>query len=120
MTSLTTLKRANTASRKCTGIMQPIWGTRRVILAFFAALSFSRFDGEANIELIKFRNPPDENGIQKPFANTPGIRHIAFVVEDIEAVLAKLRKNGAEIFNGVQQYEDSYKLCYLCGPEGLF
>ena len=67
-------------------------------------------DGEANIELIKFRNPPDENGIQKPFANTLGIRHIAFVVEDIEAVVAKLRKNGAEIFNGVQQYQDSYKL----------
>ena len=40
-------------------------------------------------------------------------------MEDIEAVLAKLRKNGAEIFNGVQQYEDSYKLCYLRGPEGI-
>ena len=82
-------------------------------------MSFSRFDGEANIELIKFRNPPDEKGIQQTSANTLGIRHIAFVVEDIEAVLAKLRKNGAEIFNGVQQYEDSYKLCYLLGRDGI-
>jgi catechol 2,3-dioxygenase-like lactoylglutathione lyase family enzyme len=76
-------------------------------------------DGEANIELIKFYTPSDENGIQKPFANTLGIRHIAFVVEDIEAVVAKLKKKGAEIFSEVQHYEDSYKLCYVRGPEGI-
>ena len=95
------------------------WVRAALFWLFSRLWAFHRFDGKANIELIKFRNPPDENGIQKPFANTLGIRHIAFVVEDIEAVLAKLRKNCAEIFNGVQQYEDSYKLCYLCGPEGI-
>ncbi|CRK82882.1 VOC family protein [Neobacillus massiliamazoniensis] len=76
-------------------------------------------DGQANIELFKFYTPSDEQDIQKPFANTLGIRHIAFAVEDIEAVVAKLKKKGTEIFSEIQQYEDSYKLCYVRGPEGI-
>jgi 4-hydroxyphenylpyruvate dioxygenase-like putative hemolysin len=52
-------------------------------------------------------------------ANTPGIRHIAFVVEDIEAVVAKLKKKGPEIFGEIQNYEESYKLCYVRGPGGI-
>ena len=75
--------------------------------------------GEAGIELIKFSTPADERGIQPSFANTLGIRHIAFAVEDIEAVVAKLKKHGTEIFSEIQHYEDSYKLCYVRGPEGI-
>lgn len=76
-------------------------------------------DGETNIELVKYYTPSDENGIQKPFANTLGIRHIAFVVEDIDALVAKLKKKGIEFFSEVYRYEDSYKLCYIRGPEGI-
>ena len=76
-------------------------------------------DGQAWIELIKFYTPSDEKDIQQPFANTLGIRHIAFAVEDIEAVVAKLKKKGTEIFSEIQQYEESYKLCYVRGPEGI-
>ncbi len=76
-------------------------------------------DGEANIELVKFYMPSDEKGMQRPLANTLGIRHIAFVVEDIEAVVAKLKKKGAELFGEIQNYENAYKLCYVCGPEGI-
>jgi catechol 2,3-dioxygenase-like lactoylglutathione lyase family enzyme len=76
-------------------------------------------DGQANLELAKFHAPSDERGIQQCFANTLGIRHIAFVVEDIEAVVAKLKRNGREIFSEIQQYEESYKLCYVRGPEGI-
>jgi catechol 2,3-dioxygenase-like lactoylglutathione lyase family enzyme len=76
-------------------------------------------DGEANIELIQFYRPTSEKDIQRPLANTPGIRHIAFVVEDIEAVVAKLKKQGAEIVGRIQNYEDTYKLCYIRGPEGI-
>lgn len=47
-------------------------------------------DGETNIELVKFYRPSDEKGVQRPLANTLGIRHIAFAVEDIEAVVAKI------------------------------
>jgi 4-hydroxyphenylpyruvate dioxygenase-like putative hemolysin len=52
-------------------------------------------DGEANIKLVKFHTPSDEKGMQRPLANTLGIRHIAFAVEDIEAIVAKLKENGA-------------------------
>ena len=61
----------------------------------------------------------NEQDIQKPLANTLGIRHIAFAVEDIEAVVAKLKKMGTEIFSEIKQYEESYKLCYVRGPEGI-
>ncbi|RPJ24491.1 MAG: VOC family protein [Chloroflexi bacterium] len=76
-------------------------------------------DGETNIELSKFHSPTDENGIQHPLANTLGIRHIAFAVEDIEALVAKMEKNGAELIGEIQNYENSYKLCYVRGPEGI-
>lgn len=76
-------------------------------------------DGQAWIELVKFYTPSDEKDIQQPSANTLGIRHICFAVEDIETIVAKLKKKGKEIFSDIQQYEESYKLCYVRGPEGI-
>jgi catechol 2,3-dioxygenase-like lactoylglutathione lyase family enzyme len=75
--------------------------------------------GQAWIELVKFYQPSDEKDIQQPCANTLGIRHICFAVEDIEAIVSKLKKKGTEIFSEIQQYEESYKLCYVRGPEGI-
>ncbi len=51
--------------------------------------------------------------------DTPGIRHIAFAVEDIDAVVAGLRARGAELVGELERYEDSYRLCYVRGPEGV-
>lgn len=76
-------------------------------------------DGGANIELIHFHRPPAEEGMQQSVVNTPGIRHLAFVVEDIEAVVAKLSGHGAELVGKIQNFEDTYKLCYMRGPEGI-
>lgn len=76
-------------------------------------------DGQTWIELVKFYSPSDETDIQKSFANTLGIRHICFAVEDIEAIIAKLKEKGTETFSEIQQYEESYKLCYVRGPEGI-
>jgi catechol 2,3-dioxygenase-like lactoylglutathione lyase family enzyme len=76
-------------------------------------------DSQASIEIIKFYRPSDEKGIQQPLANTLGMRHIAFVVEDIDAAVAKLKKGGTEVFGEVPRFEDSYKLCYVRGPEGI-
>lgn len=76
-------------------------------------------NGEANLELVKFYTPSDDKGIQQSFANTLGIRHIAFAVEDIESITAKLKKKGAELVGEIQTYEDAYKLCYVRGPEGI-
>ena len=73
-------------------------------------------DGEANIELVEFHAPSDEKGIQQSFSNTLGIRYICFAVEDI---VAKLKKKGTELFVGLQNYENAYKLCYVRGPGGI-
>jgi catechol 2,3-dioxygenase-like lactoylglutathione lyase family enzyme len=76
-------------------------------------------DGGATIELIKYHRPSDEQEIQQPLANTFGIRNIAFTVDDIDAVVAELKKKGVELFGEVVQYEEFYKLCYIRGPEGI-
>ncbi|SFE64569.1 Catechol 2,3-dioxygenase [Bacillus sp. OV194] len=76
-------------------------------------------DGETTLELVKFHTPIDEKGIQPSYANTLGIQHIAFAVEDIEAIVAKLKKKGGELFGEIQNYENIYKLCYIRGPEGI-
>ncbi|WP_286230834.1 VOC family protein [Neobacillus mesonae] len=76
-------------------------------------------DGQATLELVKFHTPSDEKGIQQSFANTLGIQHIAFAVEDIESIVAKLKKKGTELFGEIQNYENIYKLCYVLGPEGV-
>ena len=76
-------------------------------------------DGEATIELIKFYEPLDEKGIQPSLSNTLGIRHVCFAVEDIEAIVAKLKKKGTELVGEIQNYQNTYKLCYLRGPEGI-
>ena len=76
-------------------------------------------DGQTTLELVKFHTPSDEKGIQQSFANTLGIQHIAFAVEDIEAVVAKLKNKGAELFGEIQNYENAFKLCYVRGPEGI-
>ncbi|MEI4771659.1 VOC family protein [Psychrobacillus sp. FJAT-51614] len=76
-------------------------------------------DGETNIELVKFHTPSYENGIHRPLANTLGIQHIAFAVEDIEALVTKLTMKGAGLIGEIQNYENAYKLCFVRGPEGI-
>jgi catechol 2,3-dioxygenase-like lactoylglutathione lyase family enzyme len=76
-------------------------------------------DGGMNIELSQFYAPLDEKGSQPTFANTLGIRHICFVVDDIEDMVAKVKEKGAEPFGEIQNYKNMYKLCYIRGPEGI-
>jgi catechol 2,3-dioxygenase-like lactoylglutathione lyase family enzyme len=76
-------------------------------------------DGRAAVELVKFYSPLDERGIQSSFANTLGLRHIAFLVEDVEAVVAKLKIKGGELMGEIVNYENVYKDCFVRGPEGI-
>jgi catechol 2,3-dioxygenase-like lactoylglutathione lyase family enzyme len=76
-------------------------------------------DGHGRLELIKFHSPPSETGDGHAPANKTGIRHVAFVVDDIDAVLARLRARGAELVGELEQYEDVFRLCYVRGPEGI-
>jgi len=76
-------------------------------------------DGHGRLELTKYHAPSLQRGDGNAPANTPGIRHIAFAVEDIDAVVAGLRARGAELVGELVRYEDSYRLCYVRGPEGI-
>jgi len=47
------------------------------------------------------------------------MEHVGIAVDDIDAAVASLRARGAELVGEVERYEDSYRLCYVCGPEGI-
>jgi catechol 2,3-dioxygenase-like lactoylglutathione lyase family enzyme len=77
-------------------------------------------DGHGRLELTKFHRPAAIAAEPKNApANTLGIRRIMFAVDDIEAVVARLRAHGAELLGGIAQYKDIYRLCYVRGPEGI-
>ena len=77
-------------------------------------------DGHSRLELTKFHTPAATSAEPKNApANTLGIRRIMFAVDDIEDVLTRLRAHGAELVGELEQYEDSYRLCYVHGPEGI-
>ena len=76
-------------------------------------------DGHSRLELIKFHTPPATTAEPNAPMNTLGIRRIMFAVEDIEDIVARLRIRGAELVGELEQYEDSYRLCYVRGPEGI-
>jgi catechol 2,3-dioxygenase-like lactoylglutathione lyase family enzyme len=77
-------------------------------------------DGHGRLELDRFHTPPAVRAepVNAP-VNTLGIRRIMFAVDDIEDVLARLQTLGAELVGEVARYEDSYRLCYVRGPEGI-
>ena len=77
-------------------------------------------DGHGRVELMKFQRPAAVSAEPKNApANTLGIRRIMFAVDDIDDVVARLQKHGAELVGEVAQYEDKYRLCYVRGPEGI-
>jgi catechol 2,3-dioxygenase-like lactoylglutathione lyase family enzyme len=76
-------------------------------------------DGSGRLELTKFHSPSNQGDDRHAPANTPGIRHVAFAVEDIDTVVAGLRARGAELVGELERYEDSYRLCDVRGPEGI-
>jgi catechol 2,3-dioxygenase-like lactoylglutathione lyase family enzyme len=77
-------------------------------------------DGHGRLELTKFHTPTAVRAeAENAPANTLGIRSIMFAVDDVEDVLARLYTHGAELVGTLGQYQDSYRLCYLRGPEGI-
>jgi catechol 2,3-dioxygenase-like lactoylglutathione lyase family enzyme len=76
-------------------------------------------DGHAKIELAKYRAPAYTGHDGPAPANAPGIRHILFAVDDIEASLERLRAHGGELVGELENYENSYRLCYVRGPAGI-
>jgi catechol 2,3-dioxygenase-like lactoylglutathione lyase family enzyme len=77
-------------------------------------------DGHGRIELTKYHSPAAIASQPGPIPpNTLGMHRVMFAVEDIDGTIQRLRTHGAELIGDVMQYEDTYRLCYLRGPEGI-
>jgi catechol 2,3-dioxygenase-like lactoylglutathione lyase family enzyme len=75
-------------------------------------------DGHGRLELTRFQSPKARAQPENA-PNTLGIRQIMFAVDDIDDTITRLRGHGAEPVGEVVQYENSYRLCYVRGPEGI-
>src|SRR2546430_17719377 len=85
-----------------------------------ATLAMLRTPDGQGIELDKFHTPDAIRfGPVDAPVNTLGLRRVMFAVEDIDAVVARVRAHGAELVGEVVQYQDTYRLAYIRGPEGI-
>ena len=75
--------------------------------------------GNGKLELARYRSPAYEGDHGPAPANAPGNRHILFAVDDIQESLAAVRAHGAELVGELENYADSYWLCYVRGPAGI-
>jgi catechol 2,3-dioxygenase-like lactoylglutathione lyase family enzyme len=76
-------------------------------------------DGHSRLELSRFLAPPVVADHRNAPVNALGYLRVMFAVEDIDETLGRLSKRGAQLVGEVVQYQDSYRLCYIRGPEGL-
>ena len=77
-------------------------------------------DGHGRVELTKFHTPPAVRAEPEDApANALGIRRIMFAVDDLDDLVARLRGHGAELLDEIAQYENTTRLCFLRGPEGI-
>ncbi len=77
-------------------------------------------DGHSRVELAKYRSPAAISvGPRNWPHNILGTLRVMFAVDDIEDTVARLRSHGAELVGESAQYGDTYRLCYIRGPEGI-
>ena len=76
-------------------------------------------DGHSRLELSCFLNPPVVADHRNAPVNALGYLRVMFAVNDIDELLTRLIKHGARLVGEVVQYENSYRLCYIRGPEGV-
>lgn len=76
-------------------------------------------DGHGRLELSRFLAPSVVADHRNAPVNALGYLRAMFTVSDIDDTLTRLRKHGARLVGEVVQYGDSYRLCYIRGPEGL-
>jgi predicted enzyme related to lactoylglutathione lyase len=76
-------------------------------------------DGHGRLELSRFITPPAVADHRNAPVNALGYLRVMFAVDDIDDVLERLRKLGAQLVGEVVQYRNVYRLCYIRGPEGL-
>ena len=89
-------------------------GSQRVEIAMLVTP-----DGHSRLELSRFLAPPVVADHRKAPVNALGYLRVMFAVDNIDETLARLQQHGAQLVGEVVQYEQSYRLCYIRGPEGL-
>jgi catechol 2,3-dioxygenase-like lactoylglutathione lyase family enzyme len=75
--------------------------------------------GGTGLELSSFIRPGHEPGSADPMPNELGLRNVTFEVDDLEAILGRLAADGYHLVGGVGQYEDSWRMASVRGPEGI-
>src|SRR4051795_3779499 len=76
-------------------------------------------DGHGRLELSRFLAPPVVADHRNAPVNALGYLRVMFAVDDIDETLGRLRERGARLVGEIVRYQDSYRLCYIRGPEGL-
>ncbi|HEX6925161.1 MAG TPA: VOC family protein [Longimicrobiaceae bacterium] len=76
-------------------------------------------DGHSRLELSRFLAPTVVADNRRAPVNALGYLRVMFAVDDLDDTLARLRKHGAGVVDQVVRYGDSYRLCYVRGPEGI-
>jgi catechol 2,3-dioxygenase-like lactoylglutathione lyase family enzyme len=76
-------------------------------------------DGHSRLELSRFISPPVVADHREAPVNALGYLRVMFAVDDLDETLARLGQRGGQLVGEVVQYEQSYRLCYIRGPEGL-
>jgi len=76
-------------------------------------------DGTDVFEVVRFQSPSAGAQEAAPAANRPGLRHVLFQVDDVRSVVDRVRAAGWDTIGEIVDYENTFLLCYVRGPEGL-
>lgn len=76
-------------------------------------------DGHSRLELSRFITPSVVADHRNAPVNALGYLRSMFTVEDLDDTVSRLQKHGAELVGEIVQYEDTYRLCYIRGPEHI-
>ena len=76
-------------------------------------------DGHSRLELSQFITPPIISDHRTAPVNSLGYLRVMFAVEDVDEMVTRLSKHGAQLVGEVVNYENTYRLCYIRGNEGL-
>ncbi len=76
-------------------------------------------DGHSRLELSRFLDPPTISDHRTAPVNSLGYLRVMFAVDNIDELVNRLTKQGAQLVGDIVQYEDIYRLCYIRGPEGI-
>lgn len=76
-------------------------------------------DGHSRLEISRFLTPPTIADHRTAPVNSLGYLRVMFTVQDIDELVSRLIKHGAQLVGEMVQYENSYRLCYIRGTEGL-